>query len=105
MTDVFTITEAALRANTAQLETVSRNVANVGTQAYKRELLIQPSFDLQLTRAQASSPTTQGSAQGTAFHDWSHGPLRHTGASLQFAIEGDGWFQLQSPQGTLLTRD
>jgi flagellar basal-body rod protein FlgF len=24
---------------------------------------------------------------------------------LNFAIEGDGWFQLQSPQGVLLTRD
>jgi flagellar basal-body rod protein FlgG len=37
--------------------------------------------------------------------DWSAGTLRHTGSSLNFAIEGEGWFQLRSPQGMVLTRD
>ena len=101
MTDVFAITEAALRASMAQLDTVSRNVANAGTQGYKRELRIEPAFDQQLARAGQSA----GTDQVAALHDWSRGPLRHTGAPLQFAIEGEGWFQLQSPQGVLLTRD
>lgn len=100
MTDVFAITEAALRANIAKLDSIGQNVANASTQGYKRELFVESAFDRQLLQAQEGVNASRGDAR-----DWSHGPLRRTGSPLHFAIEGDGWFQLQSPQGTLLTRD
>jgi flagellar basal-body rod protein FlgG len=100
MTDVFAITEAALRANIAKIDSLGQNIANVGTQGYKREVFIESPFDVQLLNAQQAA----GNA-GESTYDLSHGSLRHTGSPLHFAIEGDGWFQLQSPQGVLLTRD
>ena len=100
MTDVFAITEAALRANLAKVDSISQNVANVRTQGYKREVYVESPFDLQLQNVQQ----TLGKLGERTF-DLSHGTLQKTGSPLHFAIEGDGWFQLQSPHGTLLTRD
>jgi flagellar basal-body rod protein FlgF len=100
MTDLFAITEAALRADRGKLDSISQNVANANTQAYKRELYVEAPFDRQLIQAQ------QGAGRvANEVRDLSHGPLRQTGSPLHFAIEGDGWFQLQSPHGVLLTRD
>lgn len=99
MTDIFAITEAALRESRAQLDAISHNVANVSTQGYRRQLHVEPGFDRELRQMGAALPASE------VPHDWTHGPLRYTGAPLQFAIEGEGWFQLRSPQGILLTRD
>jgi flagellar basal-body rod protein FlgF len=100
MADIFAITEAALRANVAKLDSISQNVANTSTQGYKREMYVESAFDRQLVNAQHGTEATHGEV-----HDWASGPLRQTGSPLHFAIEGEGWFQLQSPQGVLLTRD
>lgn len=100
MTDIFAVTEAALRANVAKLDSISQNVANSSTQGYKREMYVGSAFDRQLVNAQAGVQAAHGAA-----HDWAAGPLRQTGSRTHFAIEGEGWFQLQSPQGVLLTRD
>ena len=33
------------------------------------------------------------------------GPITHTGNSLDVAVDGDGWFGLETPTGTVYTRD
>lgn len=101
MADIFAIAAAGLRANMAQLDAVSHNVANINTQGYKRELHVDSAFDGHLRKDELAAASMQ--AQTT--RDWSAGALRHTGAALNFAIEGEGWFQLRSPHGILLTRD
>lgn len=97
MSDVLAIAETAMRNSMATLDRVSHNVANTSTPAFKRELSVQQGFDAQLRRAEPS--------QSEPPRDWSSGPLRFTGDALSFAIEGDGWFQVRSPHGVVLTRN
>lgn len=97
MPDTLAIAEAAIRHSMATLDRVSNNVANAATPAYKRELRVQQTFD---SRLRAEEVTRTHAAR-----DWSPGALKFTGGPLDFAIEGDGWFQLQSPQGLVLTRN
>jgi flagellar basal-body rod protein FlgF len=95
MADVLAIAEAAMRNSMTTLDGVSHNVANATTQGYKREVRVQAAFDAHM----------QGAAAGAeAARDLSSGALQFTGAPLHFAIEGDGWFQLRSPHGPVLTR-
>lgn len=96
MPDIVAIAEAGLRNSLQQLETVSRNVANANTQAYKREIHLQRGFESHFAAAEASAPNAV---------DFSAGPLQRTGAPLDFAIEGEGFFQLHTPAGPVLTRD
>ena len=97
MADIFSIAEAAMRSNMAALDTVSHNVANAETRGFKRELHVSPAFDPHLNTALIEPDRTA--------RDWSAGALRRTGSALNFAIEGEGFFQLRSPQGTVLTRN
>lgn len=97
MSDIFAIAEAGMRDSMAALDTISHNMANVSTQGFKRELHVPLAFDAHMERAaEPAQPTVR---------DWRPGSLQHTGAALNFAIEGEGWFQLRSPQGTVLTRN
>jgi flagellar basal-body rod protein FlgF len=95
MPDVLAVAEAAMRAGMATLDRVSHNVANSATPAFKRELAVRAGFDAQLQTALSAEPV----------RDWSAGALRASDNPLNFAIEGDGWFQLRSPYGIVLTRD
>ena len=98
MSDVLAIAEAGMRSQLAALDTISHNVANVGTHGFKREIRASAPFEAQLTSAQSVEAEP-------AVRDFSAGALRNTGSPLQFAIEGEGWFQLRSPQGVVLTRN
>lgn len=95
MPDILAIAETALRNSMAAVDSVSRNIANASTHGYKRELRTEADFSAYMD----SNAVTRTAS------DWSAGPMKYTGATANFAIEGDGWFQLRSPQGTLLTRD
>jgi flagellar basal-body rod protein FlgF len=95
MSDMLAIAEAALRNSLTAVDSVSRNIANASTHGYKRELRTDADFAAYM----------DSTAITHAARDWSAGPMQFTGASASFAIEGEGWFQLRSPQGTLLTRD
>lgn len=100
MPDILEITEAGMRNQLRQLDTISRNVANINTQSYKREIYLHRGFDSYLSGAGAA-----GDAGADTSIDFRSGPLRRTGSALNVAIEGNGFFQLQTAQGTVLTRD
>lgn len=100
MPDILAIAEASMRNQLQQLDSISRNVANINMQSYKREIHLNRSFDTHLTAATEAALPNDGPAI-----DFSAGPLRRTGAALNMAIEGNGYFQLQTAQGPVLTRD
>jgi flagellar basal-body rod protein FlgF len=98
MSDVFAIAEASLRNNMATLDAISHNVANANTDGFKRQIHVSSAFDQHLSSAATSETASPA-------RDWSPGVLRHSGSPMHFAIEGEGWFQLRSPQGMVLTRN
>ena len=106
MPDILAIAEASMRNGMLQLDAVSRNVANLNTQGYKREIYLSHAFDDHLITAAGSMSGAQPPDQpSTDARDFSAGSMKYTGSALNMAIEGKGFFQLQTAQGIVLTRD
>jgi flagellar basal-body rod protein FlgG len=85
-------------------EAIANNLANVNTPGYKRESV----FLQQLTAAQARARKTEFEWQipmvDQIYTDYSRGSLEHTGNPLNVAIDGDGFFVVQTPEGEAYTR-
>lgn len=86
-------------------ETVANNLANINTPGYKRESV----FLRQLDSAQARLSKTESEWQtpmiDDIYTDYSRGALEYTGDNLDLAIDGDGFFVVQTPDGELYTRN
>ncbi len=104
----FSIPVSGLLASDEALSTISNNLANMNTVAYKG---ITPEFsDLlyqQIGSTGAGNPIeiglgTQMSATST---DFTQGNIQNTGVPTDVAIEGAGFFQVQKNGVTLYTRD
>lgn len=88
-----------------QMDIVANNIANADTAGFKVESLME--------RTDPASPAvTMGgpnpvkfvTADGVA-RDFGQGGLRRTDAPLDMALEGQGFFQVQGPDGPRYTRD
>ena len=91
-----------------QLDMVSNNLANSATVGYKPE----KSFFSVYNKAKADGrglPLTPFVNDGTVVAqsgvDFSQGAMKTTGRSLDLAIEGNGFFMVQTPKGVQATRD
>ena len=83
----------------AELRAVAQNVANAGTVGYRREGLVFSEYvktggDESLSMARA----------GARFIDTAQGVLKRTGSPFDLAVEGDGFFRIETANGERLTR-
>ncbi len=90
-----------------QLDVAANNMANVDTAGFKVEHLsvltdpiAAPSPSVGLGRAPINYVLDNGSTR-----DFSQGAIEQTGATFDTAIEGDGFFSVQTASGTRYTRD
>lgn len=94
---------SGLRARMAQLDRLAADIANVGTAGYKAERagsLAAPRPDFGATLDSAVDVAT-----GAPRLDFRHGALETTGRDLDLAIEGRGFFVVESPSGPRYTRN
>ena len=111
------IARTGLEAQQTQLDVISNNLANVSTNGFKRaravfeDLLYQ---NLRQPGAQSTQQTTipSGLQIGTGVRPvateriHTQGNLTQTGNALDVAINGEGFFQILTPDGTIAyTRD
>ena len=82
------------------MDVLANNIANVDTTGFRRQDLV---FEESLERAGEPGRVAFGEDHGTAV-DRREGPLRATGGMLDLALVGAGWFQVNTPDGTRLTR-
>jgi flagellar basal-body rod protein FlgG len=99
-------------AQTKQLETISNNLANADTTAFKRSRVDFQDLLYQNIKepGAATSATTQNptgisigvgaKVAGTA-RDHTDGTLKHTERQMDIAIEGDGFLAFQKPDGEI----
>ena len=99
------------------LDVISNNLANVNTTGYKESKLEFQDLLYQTTRAAGSQQgggnelpgslqVGQGSIPVATERIFTQGNISQTGGSLDIAIQGQGFFQVQMPDGTLAyTRD
>ena len=84
-----------------ELQAVAHNVANVSTTGFRREGVIFSEY----VRGLQGSETALSMARGDARQTWlNQGSLNFTGGQLDLAIEGEGFFRIETDQGERLTR-
>jgi flagellar basal-body rod protein FlgF len=90
-------------AREQNLNNISANLANVSTTGYKKSRV---SFESILRGAQQIKQANgiNYSRIRENFTDFSAGPIKETDSPLDLAINGDGFFKVQGPNGTLYTR-
>jgi flagellar hook protein FlgE len=86
--------------NAAQtyIDTVGNNVANVNTNGFKTST---PDFSDLYASAQPSTPG-EGVTTNSLAQSFTQGTISQTGNSLDVAISGNGFFQLQAPSGNIV---
>ena len=106
-----------MKAQQTRVEVISNNLANVNTTGFKRsrahfEDLLYQTVQEPGTVDGADAGTTpeiqvgRGTRLAAVQRVEMQGPIEETGRPLDFAIEGEGFFQVQLPDGTLAyTRD
>jgi flagellar basal-body rod protein FlgF len=73
-----------------RFDTIANNLANSNTNGFKKDII---SFHQILTMENNSST------------DFAPGPIHYTGNQLDVALDGPGFFKVQSPRGMRYTRD
>ena len=111
------IARTGLDAQQTQLDVISNNLANVSTTGFKRSRAVFEDLLYQTLRQPGAQSTQQtqissGLQIGTGVRPvateriHTQGNLQQTGNSLDVAIQGEGFFQIQLPDGTTAyTRD
>lgn len=109
----FYIAGTGMLTQRSKMDVVINNIANSDTTGYKKDQVITRSFeDMLLDRLNDPSILTQTrvGGQNTGIYvdelsiDFSPGPIQTTEQQTDFAISGDGFFCVRTPQGVRYTR-
>lgn len=95
----------ALLSRTQALDAVANNLANTGTSGFRAE---HSMFRSVLTSAGGSAlnqAINNFGVLGDTRFDLAQGNLEHTGNDTDLAIEGKGFFVVQTPKGVVYTRN
>lgn len=84
-----------------EMQVVANNIANSATTGYRREGLF---FDEYVAALDDGGPSLSMASGDAWMTDERQGPLEMTGGTFDFAIEGEGFFLLMTPEGEQLTR-
>ena len=111
------ISKTGMEAQQMQLDVISHNLANVSTTGYKRENAVFEDLMYQNLR-QVGSNSSDQSQLPTGLHlglgvrvvatsrTFSQGTIQQTSNNLDVAIQGNGFFQITLPDGSInYTRD
>ncbi len=120
---------SGMNAQQHRMDQISNNLANVDTTGYKRDQSVHKAFpELMLRRLNddgvRSVPLSgadpvigsfdrapvvgrlgTGVEQNEVYTDFAQGSVRETHNDFDLALEGDGFFLVETPQGERLTRD
>lgn len=83
-----------------EMQVVANNIANAATTGFRQEGVIFSEY-VQGVQGGASLSMGQGNVRNTSLNQ---GSLTQTGGTFDFAIEGDGYFLIETPDGERLTR-
>jgi flagellar basal-body rod protein FlgG len=101
-----------MRPRMLRMEVIANNLANISTTGFKKENL----FIAMLENVGEANTAAQGKATGTGnidlvgldareYTDFSEGGLHQTNNTLDLALQGPGFFAVDTPQGVRYTRN
>lgn len=105
MKEIYRVLSGAM-GDEQRLAQIANNLANVSTPGFKKDGAVFVDYLRQQLADQgkaggskaadkANAPTGAWPVLGSTFTDYSTGPMQQTGAPLDVAIEGEGFFQVQ----------
>lgn len=83
-----------------ELRIIANNIANAATTGFRREGMAFSEYVAQM-EDQTGLSMARGNVRVMSADE---GPLNHTGGTLDFAIQGEGYFQIETPDGPALSR-
>lgn len=111
------IAKTGMEGQQTKLDAIANNLANVGTNGYKRGGVVFEDLMYQNLRSAGAASSEQsqlptglqvglGVRTAASTRNFGQGSLQQTGGNLDVAIKGQGFFQIQLPDGsTGYTRD
>lgn len=85
---------------------ISNNMTNVSTPGFKKDTLVLGSFQDELfTRMANNDSNPLNRTTFTAITNYNQGAFDETGGTFDFAVNGKGFFQVQTPNGPVYTRN
>lgn len=88
-----------------RMDVAANNLANVNTTGFKADALVLEEAAGTNARADADPRDVRFVRDVTLMRDMRQGPIAMTGNPLDVAIEGEGFFMVEGPNGPLYTRD
>ncbi|HEX7885252.1 MAG TPA: flagellar basal-body rod protein FlgF [Phenylobacterium sp.] len=88
-----------------EMDIIANNIANLDTTGFKVESLMQKTDPAEPARTLGGPRPVKFVAADTVARDFGQGALNKTDAQLDMAIEGEGFFQIQTANGPRFTRD
>ena len=85
----------------AELQAIANNISNASTIGFQREGVV---FAEHVTALEDSNTSLSMARAEARYTDWSIGGHRETGGRFDFAILGEGYFQIQVDDEVRLTR-
>ncbi|WP_296742835.1 flagellar basal-body rod protein FlgF [Mesorhizobium sp.] len=83
-----------------RLETIADNVANASTIGFRAT-----GVKFEDVVSGTGPKSVSFASSGKTFLSTAHGSMTETGNPFDFAIQGDAWFAIDTPAGTVMTRD
>jgi flagellar basal-body rod protein FlgG len=102
MIDALYISSTGLRSQQEQIDVISNNVANMQTPGFKRGRVDFAEIASPPTPTEAQLPVTSragGTRVASVSHEFANGALQPTRGTLDFAIDGNGFFELEDANG------
>lgn len=88
-----------------EMEIIANNIANMDTTGFKVELMMQKTDPAEPAVTLGGPRPVKFVAPDGVARDFGQGVLTKTGGEFDMSIEGQGFFQVQTPQGQRYTRD
>ena len=88
-----------------EMEIIANNIANMDTTGFKVESMMQRTNPAEPAVTLGGPRPVKFVAPDGVARDFGQGVLTKTGGELDMAIEGKGFFQVQTPDGPRYTRD
>lgn len=102
MSDITAQISQKISQLSQEFEVVTNNMANVSTVGYKRRM---NDFAKLMTDKLNPPAKEEDKPYSPVIYDFSQGTLDQTGGKLDFALCGNGFFTIETPDGPLYTRN
>ena len=88
-----------------EMSVIASNLANMNTTGYKSQSTLFDQYLMPVASEQSPDKTLSFVQDYGQFRNFADGEMKQTGNPLDVAINGEGLFKVQTPQGVRYTRD